>query len=90
MRSRLRPAAPPWSREVRAELEATDWDRHPIVDVVTYAPATSRGLEGDRQRIEVYRYREVPPLSLYETEERTFRVERLTRPLYERMANSRR
>jgi hypothetical protein len=32
----------------------------------------------------VYRYREPPPLSVYENGERTFRVERVTRPLYER------
>ena len=74
-----------WPRSVRAELSATDWDRHPVVDIVTFAPATSRGLEGDRQRIEVYRYREPPPLSVYENGERTFRVERVTRPLYERL-----
>lgn len=82
---RLRPARPPWPRRVRAELEATDWERHPVVDVVTFAPATSRGLEGDRQRIEVYRYREAPPPSVYENAERESRVERLTRPLYERL-----
>jgi len=82
---RLRPASPPWPRPVRAELEATDWQRHPVVDVVTFAPATSRGLEGDRQRIEVYRYREPPSLAASENAERTFRVEHLTRPLYERL-----
>jgi hypothetical protein len=83
---RLRPARPPWPRPVRAELEATDWERHPVVDVVTFAPATSRGLEGDRQRIEVYRYREAAPSpSVYENAEREYRVERLTRPLYERL-----
>lgn len=87
MNSRLRPASPPWPRSVRVELETTDWGRYPIVDIVTYAPATSRGLEGDRQRIEVYRHREAPALSLYDTEERTFRVERLTRPLYERLVD---
>ncbi|QLD88044.1 hypothetical protein HWV07_02910 [Natronomonas salina] len=86
--SRLRPASPPWPRPVRAELAATDWERHPIVDVVTFAPATSRGLEGDRQQIEVYRYREAPSPSVYENGERTFRVERLTRPLFERTVES--
>lgn len=85
MNSRLRPASPPWPRSVRAELETTDWDRYPIVDIVTYAPATSRGLEGDRQRIEVYRHQEAPSVARYQTEERTARVERLTRPLYERL-----
>lgn len=84
---RLQPARPPWPRRVRAELEATDWDRHPVVDVVTFAPATSRGLEGDRQQIEVYRYREPPSPSAYDDGERTFRVERVTRPLYERLAD---
>lgn len=82
--ARLRPARPPWPRRVRAELETTDWDRHPIVDVVTFAPATGRGLEGDRGRTETYRYREAPPLSVYENAERGVRVERLTRPLSER------
>lgn len=82
---RLRPSTPPWPRSVRAELAATDWDRHPVVDVVTFAPATSRGLEGDRQRIEVHRHREAPSPSVYENEERTFGVERVTRPLYERV-----
>lgn len=81
----LRPASPPWPRAVRAELAATDWDRHPIVDVVTYAPATSRGLEGDRQRIEIYRYRKPPDLDVYDNTERQVFVERLTRPLYERL-----
>jgi hypothetical protein len=81
---RLRPPSPPWPRSVRADLSATDRDRHPV-DVVAFAPATSRGLEGDRQRIEVYRYREAPPLSVYESGERTFRVERAPRPLYERL-----
>lgn len=81
----LRPASPPWPRSVRADLEATDWNRHPVVDVVTFAPATSRGLEGDRQRIEVYRYREAPDLAVYENTERSFVVERITRPLYERL-----
>jgi len=81
---RLRPPSPPWPRPVRADLSATDRDRHPV-DVVAFAPATSRGLEGDRQRIEVYRYREAPPLSVYESGERTFRVERAPRPLYEQL-----
>jgi len=34
----------------------------------------------DRQRIEVYRYPQVPDLAVYETTERSFVVERLTRP----------
>jgi hypothetical protein len=56
------------------------------VDVVTYAPATSLGLKGDRQRIKTYRYRErAPPLSTYETSERSCRVVRLTRPLWEQL-----
>jgi hypothetical protein len=82
---RLRPAEPPWPPRVRAELSTTDWEQHPVVDVVAFAPATSRGLEGDRQRIEVYRYREPPAPSVYKNGERTVRVERVTRPLYERL-----
>jgi hypothetical protein len=74
---RLRPASPPWPRSVRAVLAATDWTRHPVVDVVTFAPATSCGLEGDRQRIEVHRHREAPDLAVYENAERSFGVERL-------------
>ena len=85
---RLQPATPPWPRRVRAELEATDWDRYPVADVVTFAPASSRGLEGDRQRIEVHRHREAPAPSVYENGERAFRVERVTRPLYGRFAES--
>ena len=85
---RLQPATPPWPRSVRAALEATDWERHPVVDVVTFAPATSRGLEGDRQRIEVHRHLRGPDPSVYENGERAFRVERLTRPLYERDVES--
>lgn len=79
--------SPPWPRDVRVELASTDWDRQPVVDVVTFAPATSRGLEGDRQHIEVYRYREAPHISTYETAEREYRVERFTRPLYERLVD---
>lgn len=82
---RLVPVTVRWGPAVRAELEATDWGRTPIVDVVTYAPATGRRLEGDRQRTEVYRHAEAPPLDLYATAERSFRVERVTRPLYERL-----
>ena len=71
-----------WGPHVQRELEATDWTATPVVDVVTFLPATSRGFEGDRQRVEVYRHAEGPPLSLYENGERAFRVERLTEPLY--------
>ena len=85
---RLHPATPPWPRSVRTEIATTDWERHPVVDVVTFAPATSRGLEGDRQRIEVHRHREAPSPSIYETSERTYRVERLTRPLFERLSET--
>ncbi|WP_255149848.1 hypothetical protein [Halorarius halobius] len=74
-----------WGPHVRAELEATDWSKTPVVDVVTFLPATSRGLEGDQRRVEVYRHVEGPPLSLYENAERRVRVERLTRPLFERL-----
>lgn len=48
----------------------------------------SCGLEGDRQRIEVHRYRQAPDLAVYGNPERSFRVERLTRPLYERQVGS--
>ena len=76
---------PPWPRPVRERLDAIDWDRSPIVDVVTYEPATSRGLEGDRQRIEVHRYSsDAPPPKTYQNDERGVRVARLTAPLYER------
>lgn len=82
--NRLQPPEPPWPPRVHAELDATDWNRYPIVDIITFTPATSRGLEGDRQRIEVYRYRDAPDLSVYENTERGFRVERVTRPVYKR------
>lgn len=85
---RLQPAAPPWPRAVRAELTTTEWERHPIVDVVTFAPATSRGLEGDRQHIEVHRHQEAPDPAIYENGERSYRVERLTRPLFQRFVES--
>ena len=76
----------PLSPPVREACEATDWEAYAIVDVVTFLPATSRGFEGDRQRIEVYRYRErAPPVECYENDERTHRVQRLTRPLYDRI-----
>ena len=78
---------PPWPRTIRERLDDTDWDRCPIVDVVTYEPATSLGLEGDRQRIEVHRYgSDAPPPETYENDERGVRVARLTAPLYERLA----
>lgn len=65
-------------------LQSTDWREHAIVDLVTYAPATSLGFEDDQQRIEVYRYTEcAPPPETYGTPERSVRVERVTRPLYE-------
>ena len=85
---RLRPGTPPWPRRVCAELETTDWDERSIVDIVTFAPASSRGLEGDRQRIEVYRYREAPALSVYENTEREALVERVTEPLWERTTDA--
>lgn len=84
-RGRLVPAIGLWGPQVRAELAATDWAATPVVDVVTFLPATSRGFEGDRQRVEVYRHDEGPALSVYANGERAFRVERLTRPLYERL-----
>jgi hypothetical protein len=57
--------------------------------VVTFLPATSRGFEGDRQRIEVYRHREqAPPVERYGNGERAYRVQRLARPLSERLSNA--
>jgi hypothetical protein len=84
-RGRLVPATGTWGPHVQRELEATDWMATPVVDVVTFLPATSRGFEGDRQRVEVYRHATGPPLSRYANGERSFRVERVTEPLYERL-----
>lgn len=84
-RGRFVPPTGTWGPHVRDELAATDWSETPIVDVVTFLPATSRGFEGDRQRVEVYRHDKGPLLSHYENRERAFRVERVTRPLYERL-----
>ena len=55
------------------------------MEVVTFTPATSGGVEGDRQRSGVYRYRSVPDLAIYGTTERSFVAQRLTRPLSERL-----
>jgi len=68
-------AAPPWRASVRAELVATDWDRRPIVDVMAF-PGDLHGLEGDRQRIEVYRYREAPEPGVWGNTERSVVVDR--------------
>jgi hypothetical protein len=85
----LEPARPPLSPPVREACEATDWTQHAVVDVVTFLPATSRGFEGDRQRIEVCRYRKrAPAVDCYANEEREHRVQRLTRPLYDRSESS--
>ena len=63
----LEPARTPLSPPVLEASEATDWGEYAVLDVVTFHPATSRGFEGDRQRIEVYRYRErAPPVDHYE------------------------
>jgi len=84
MSGSLEPVRAPPSRPVREACEATDWDEYAVVDVVTFLPATSHGFEGDRQRVEVYRYRErAPPVDRYENGERAYRVQRLTRPVYE-------
>lgn len=81
----LEPVTGPLAPPVREACDATDWDEYAVVDVVTFLPATSRGFEGDRQRIEVYRYRErAPPADRYENGERAYRVQRLTRPVYDR------
>jgi hypothetical protein len=83
---RLERPGRPLSGPVRDACEATDWDATAVLDVVTYAPATSLGFEGDRQRIETARYGDrAPPLSTYENGERSVRVTRLTRPLWERL-----
>jgi hypothetical protein len=83
---RLERPRPPLPRPVRDACEATDWAEIAVLDVVTFAPATSLGFEGDRQRVETYRYAErAPPLATYENGERSFRVTRLTRPLWERL-----
>lgn len=76
-----------WGPYVEAELAATDWADTPVVDVVTYLPATSRGFEGDQQRVEVYRHVEGPAMSRYENGERSFRVERVTKQVYERLTS---
>lgn len=82
----LEPITEPLAHPVREACEATDWDEYAVVDVVTFLPATSRGFEGDRQRIEVYRYRErAPPTDRYENGERAYRVQRLTRPVCEEL-----
>ena len=82
----LEPAHSPLPPPVREACEATDWEAYAVLDVVTFLPATSRGFEGDQQRIEVYRYRrQAPPVTRYENGERAYRVQRLTRPLYDRL-----
>jgi hypothetical protein len=82
----LEPARSPLSPPVREACEATDWDEHAVLDVVTFLPATSRGFEDDRQRTETYRYRErAPPIDRTENGERAYRVQRLTRPLYRQL-----
>lgn len=89
MSGTLEPARGPLSPPAREACEATDWEEFAVLDVVTFHPATSRGFEGDRQRIEVYRHRErAPPSERCENGERAFRVERLTGPLFERLSNS--
>jgi hypothetical protein len=81
----LRPATGDWPARVRRGLAETDWTATPVVDVVTYAPATTRGLEGGHMRIEWYRYADPPHPSTHATPERACRVERVTRPLWERL-----
>lgn len=78
----------PLSPRVREAVEATDWDEHAVVDVVRFEPATSRGFEDGLPRTEVYRYRErAPPPETYENGERGYRVERVTEPVFERLAD---
>jgi hypothetical protein len=83
----LRPVTGDWADRVRRYLAATDWAATPVVDVVADAPATTRGLEGGHMRTECYRYAAPPHPSTYATGERACRVERITRPLYERFAD---
>ncbi len=83
---RLERPRSPLSRPGREACGSTDWTETAVLDVVTFAPATSLGLGGDNQRIESYRSPErTPPLATYETGERSFRATRLTRPLWERL-----
>jgi hypothetical protein len=83
---RLLPASGDWPRRVRTELAATDWDAHPVVDVVHYAPATSTGLEDGCANTEIHRHAGTPPPpGRYATPERACRVERVTRPLFARL-----
>lgn len=82
-RGRFVPVSGEWSPRVEEALAATDWTATPVVDVVRYAPATTRGFEDGQPRTELYRYAEPPPLDAYETGERTYRVERVTRPVYD-------
>lgn len=65
----------------------TDWDATPVVDVVTHAPATTRGIEDGHLRVEWYRYADPPHPATYDTGERGCELERVTRPLYERFAD---
>jgi hypothetical protein len=85
-RVRLVPATGDWPGRVRDDLAATDWTATPVVDVVHYAPATATGLEDGRPHTEVHRHGGTPPRpARYATPERTCRVERVTRPLAERL-----
>ena len=84
----LTPASGDWTPRVRRELAATDWQATPVVDVVTYAPATTRGFEGGHMRTEVYRYAEPPRPATYDTGERACELERVTRPCYERLVDA--
>lgn len=83
---RLVPATDDWPGGVRADLGATDRTATPVVDVVHYAPATSTGLEDGRPHTEVHRHAGTPPPpTRYATPERPCRVERVMRPLAERL-----
>jgi hypothetical protein len=86
-RVRLVPVTDDWPTWVRDELAATDWAATPVVDVVHYAPATSIGLEDGRPHTEVHRHADPPRPAHYATPERPCRVERVPRPLAEKLGS---
>lgn len=76
----------PLSTPVPPAVREADWTAYAVVDVVDFLPATTTRFEDDHLRTEVYRYRDrAPPLSVYENDEREYRVTRVTRPLVERV-----
>jgi hypothetical protein len=53
--------------------------------VVTDAPATTRGFEGGHLQVECYRYADPSHPSTDDTGERACELERITRPVDERL-----